>query len=374
MICGDGLVYRTLYLGGGEGRLGGRSIGWSPGNVAWGLWAGRAWRYGNKAVNGALQGMSRAWRDAAAGPGGKRWGRPDVVLAHFGQAGDIAACLRELGAFSAPIATVMHGVDVSEPLLAGKPLYPRLKRSGELILPISHRWASAFLDQGFEPSRVVVHRVGVTVPEAKASTPPPYRPGETLRLMTVCRLVEKKGTAVTLDALAELKRRGGPPFVFTIVGDGPLRASLERRVTKLGLDDEVTFTGGLPRDRVVEQYRAHHLFVLPSVTSSTGDQEGVPTVLMEAMARGLVAVSTLHSGIPELVEDGVGGRLVPEHDATALASAIRELAERPQDWPPMQRSARAKVEAEFEINKLNDRLATLLADLAATGVRTGSIR
>jgi colanic acid/amylovoran biosynthesis glycosyltransferase len=99
-----------------------------------------------------------------------------------------------------------------------------------------------------------------------------------------------------------------------------------------------------------------HLFVLPSVTASDGDQEGIPVSLMEAQASGLPVLSTRHSGIPELVADGKSGILVPERDADSLTAGLLRLIEHPQDWPRMGRAGRRLVEQSFN-------LSTLLPDL-----------
>ena len=94
------------------------------------------------------------------------------------------------------------------------------------------------------------------------------------------------------------------------------------------------------------------LLMAPSVTAANGDKEGIPMVLMEAMAQGLPVLSTLHSGIPELVQNGESGALVPERDADALASALADLLRRPERWPLLLGNARKTVEAEFDSARL----------------------
>jgi colanic acid/amylovoran biosynthesis glycosyltransferase len=105
------------------------------------------------------------------------------------------------------------------------------------------------------------------------------------------------------------------------------------------------------------------VLVAASVTAADGDEEGIPNVLKEAMASGLPVVATRHAGIPELVEDGVSGWLVPERDEAALAAALERLASEPGRWPAMGRAGRARVEREYDIDRLNDRLAALLEHL-----------
>ncbi len=123
----------------------------------------------------------------------------------------------------------------------------------------------------------------------------------------------------------------------------PLRGELEKLSADLGIAERVQFLGSQPH-KVVKNWLARaHVFVLPSVTAQNGDVEGIPVALMEAMAAGLTVVSTRHSGIPELIEHGVGGFLSPERDVEALAANLAWIIEHPGEcgrlrWPPAARS------------------------------------
>jgi glycosyltransferase involved in cell wall biosynthesis len=144
-------------------------------------------------------------------------------------------------------------------------------------------------------------------------------PGDPLRVLTVARLEPRKGQEVLLEAVAQL-RRDGHEVSLEVVGDGPARERAERRAEELGIAGSVTFAGAVDRERVADHYARADVFCLPSFA------EGVPVVLMEAMASGLPVVATQVMGIPELVQDGRTGRLVPPGRADALATALRELA------------------------------------------------
>jgi colanic acid/amylovoran biosynthesis glycosyltransferase len=150
---------------------------------------------------------------------------------------------------------------------------------------------------------------------------------------------------------------------YRIVGDGPLLAPLKQLVSEMQLHEHITFLGEKTSDEVCHELSNAHLFLAPSVTGSSGDMEGIPTVLMEAMAAGLPVISTLHSGIPELVEDGVSGRLVGERDEQALAQAMQELVDNVEQWPAMGSAGREKVLREFNIKTLNERLDHLFEQL-----------
>jgi colanic acid/amylovoran biosynthesis glycosyltransferase len=111
---------------------------------------------------------------------------------------------------------------------------------------------------------------------------------------------------------------------------------------------------------------AAHVFVLASVTAADGDEEGTPVSLLEAQASGLPVVSTLHAGIPEIVTDGVSGRLVEERDADALAASLRELATQPQRWERMGRAGRERIEESYDAGRCVEALEAIYREAIAT--------
>ncbi len=180
--------------------------------------------------------------------------------------------------------------------------------------------------------------------------------------MTVGRLVEKKGIEYVLRAVRILVDRRRE-VEYHILGDGPGRDRLVALVAELGLADRVTLHGRQDQAKVREVIEESHALVAASVTAADGDEEGIPNVLKEAMALGLPVVATRHAGIPELIEDDVSGFLVPERDEAVLADALERLARDPGRWAAMGRAGRAKIEMEYDIHRLNDRLAGLLQGL-----------
>jgi colanic acid/amylovoran biosynthesis glycosyltransferase len=151
------------------------------------------------------------------------------------------------------------------------------------------------------------------------------------------------------------------------VGDGPLRASLEATGRRLALSG-VTFTGAVPQSEVSSYLARCDVLLAPSIRAADGDEEGIPNVLKEAMALGRPVVSTRHSGIPELVKHGVTGLLAGERDPEGLAGAILHLRDHPAIWASMQDAARKKVELEYDIERLNDKLVECYRELT-----TGSV-
>ena len=143
------------------------------------------------------------------------------------------------------------------------------------------------------------------------------------RLLSVGRLVEKKGTDVLLDALALLPV--GLNWTLVHVGGGPLREALSQQAKELDIDSRITWRGAMTQDRLIAEYRAADLFVLASRIAQDGDRDGLPNVLMEAQSQGLACIATKVSAIHELIDDGVTGVMVEPESAPSLAAALASL-------------------------------------------------
>lgn len=143
-------------------------------------------------------------------------------------------------------------------------------------------------------------------------------------IISVGQLRERKGMIYLVKACGLLRDRG-LDFTCKIVGEGPDRVELEAEIEQLGIADRVKLLGALPQEEVLREYERANLFVLPAVQAESGDRDGIPNVILEAMAMELPVVSTWNSAIPEVIEDGVNGLLVPQKDETALAHAIERI-------------------------------------------------
>ena len=197
--------------------------------------------------------------------------------------------------------------------------------------------------------------------------PSPARAGAVrpLRILCVARLTPPKGQAVLLEAIAELKRRGVLAEA-TLVGAGPAKESLEQLARRLGIAPLVRLTGAVGQDEIRAHYAAADVFCLPSFA------EGLPVVLMEAMAMGLAVVATRITGTPELVEDGSSGLLVSPARGDELADALAELADSPERAESMGKAGREKVRAEFDLARSAQSLCELFLEAsppAPRGVR-----
>lgn len=182
-----------------------------------------------------------------------------------------------------------------------------------------------------------------------------------LRMVCVGTFYEVKGHRYLLEACRLLRQRG-IDFSCSLVGDGPLGEPLRNLAQDLGVADAVRFLGRRTRDEIAELLRHSDVLVAPSIPTDSGRREGIPVVLMEAMASGLAVVGSDISGIPELVEDRVNGRLCPPRDPAALADALAELRDDPQRIETWGQAARGKVLREYHLPTNARRLIALFVD------------
>lgn len=169
-------------------------------------------------------------------------------------------------------------------------------------------------------------------------------------ILSVGRLVEKKGLDMLIDACRMLRGRG-VPFRCEIVGYGAERGRLAALIEHHGLDDQVQLSGKLNREQVIDRYAHAAAYVQPSRVAADGDRDGIPNVLLEAMAMGLPVVATRISGIPEVVKHRHNGLLVGAEDPSAIADAVQQLIETPALAAQLGRNARHTVTHDFD----NDR-------------------
>ena len=293
------------------------------------------------------------------------WTRPfndcDVVLAHFGGNGLRLARARKRGRIEPPIVTIFHGNDVGLHRHSGTlGIYRPLFEYGSLLLTVNADFREALIEAGAAPERVAVHHMGVDCDEI-AYRWRPWTDGP-LEIVSVCRLVEKKGIEFALRALALLKeRRPDVDWHYTIIGDGPLAGRLRSLASELAIDTRVDFLGAQPHRVVKEKLEDANVFLLPSVTAADGDVEGIPVALMEAAAAGLVVVSSRHSGIPELIEDGRCGFLSAERDVEGLSRSLEGIADDYTACRPLTLAARSHIETEFDNRLLHSALADRLS-------------
>lgn len=176
-----------------------------------------------------------------------------------------------------------------------------------------------------------------------------------VRILSVARLVEKKGTDILLEALARLP--AGLHWRLVHVGGGPLAVAMRRRARALGIAERITWRGALAQDALLAEYRAADLFALACRVARDGDRDGLPNVLLEAQSQALACVATRVSAIPELIADGATGLLVTENDVPALAAALAALIRDPVRRRSLGDAGQARVRAQFALEANFERLA-----------------
>lgn len=300
--------------------------------------------------------------------------QPALIHAHFGPNGAMALPLaRRLGL---PLVVTFHGADATthdEHLLASRSLRdrrlvtrrPQLIASGALFIAVSEHIRRELLRRGFPAQRVVTHYNGI---DTRLFSPAPAarRDGEVL---FVGRHVEKKGGEYLLRAMREVQV-ALPGARLVLIGEGPRQGELQALAGALGLN--CRFLGRQTPEQVRAWMARSSVFCLPSVTAGSGDTEGLPTVLLEALAMGLPTVTTDSAGNPEAVRHGQTGLVVPERDAGALAQALIRLLRERALQRTFSAAALEDVRARFDAARLSRGLEALYTDVAARGPATRS--
>ncbi len=233
-------------------------------------------------------------------------------------------------------------------LFRDRALLPEKLRRAAFVACISH-WHRAFYQSLVARPEAEYPIVRCGVDPAEFVPGPPPAAGAPLRILAVGRLVPKKGFDVLIAALATVQA-DGLRFHARILGDGPEHAALAEQVAKAGLNAQVELAGAAPNREVREALRAADLFVLPCRVDAAGDRDGIPVVLMEAMACEVCAISGDLPAIRELIASGDCGILVPPGDAGALAAEIGRLARQPDDRRKLAAAGRARVGQEFALD------------------------
>lgn len=214
---------------------------------------------------------------------------------------------------------------------------------------------------GDHPQKVHLDYHGLDLNRFPANPSPPSNrngndPADPVRVLSVGRAVEKKGYRDLLDALAALPE--GLNWQFRHIGGGTLRKSLKAHAETLGLNGRIEWLGAQPQQKVLEEIRQADLFVLASKVAEDGDRDGLPNVLMEAQSQGLAVLSTSVSAVPELINSGSTGMLVPPGDVGALADALGALIADPERRNALAAAGERRVRDEFDAETCIGGLAT----------------
>jgi len=280
--------------------------------------------------------------------------RTGVFIAHFGQFGVMTQALMDTSIISGKLLTVFHGYEMSEYAQVNiwKNKYTELCKGKNHLLPISDFWKSRLIEWGADSRYVSVLHMGVDVSTLPFNSKPFDK---IVSILTVARATEKKGLTYAFEAMSL-----GVSFEYeyNYIGNGHLFEHLREQVENSDVKT-INFLGARSHREVKDYLSKADIFLLPSVVDSQGDMEGIPVSLMEAMAAGILVISTEHSGIPELIENGVNGFLAPEKDAVAL-NKILEQAVSCAGVDQIRLNARKKVEEEFNSANLTQELMNFI--------------
>lgn len=263
--------------------------------------------------------------------------------------------------FTAHAKDIYHRYD--EPVR----LAPKLRDAAHAVTVSDYNLRHLRATHGTEAARLVRIYNGLDLARLPWEDPGIRPPA----ILAVGRLVEKKGFHVLVEACRILRGRGNP-FTARVVGEGPERPVLAAQIERSGLAGVVTLAGAQPQAEVFAAMRGAVVLAMPSVVSEDGDRDGLPTVLLEAMALGTPCVASDVTGLPELVRDGETGLCVPEADPDRLADAIGRLLGDAALRSRLARAARARVERDFDIHRNAARLRALFHD--AVAARTAARR
>lgn len=288
----------------------------------------------------------------------------DIIHCQFGTVGFRGMAFRSVNSPKAKLITIFRGHDISNFVKEhGENIYQPLFASGDYFLANCEFFKRRVIELGCDPKLIKVHGSGLDYSRFPFQIRQ-FPENGLVRIATTGRLVEKKGIEYAIRAVAQvLKQRPDLNLEYIIIGDGELQTQFEQLIVSLNAEKSIKLLGSKSQSEIIDLLKSSHIFIAPSVTASDGNQDAPINVLKEAMAMGLPVISTLHGGIPELVEQGVSGFLVPERDEKAIADKLIYLIEHPESWAAMGEAGRSKVEQHYDLNRLNDRLVALYESL-----------
>ena len=286
------------------------------------------------------------------------------VHAHFGTNGAlVSATAKKAGV---PLIVTLHGVDVGILLnphipvdyLFYKRTYKRMFDTAQLLLPASQELADCLVQLGAPESKIHVHRLGV---DTSAFTPF-RRPERPAQFLMIGRQVEKKGFEYGIRAFAKIAGKH-KDSTLTLIGKGPLQEQLQSLAAELGIANKVIFKGSVAAQLMPELLANYDVLVAPCIVAKNNDRDSGLIVLKEAGASAMASIGTYCGGLPEIIDDGRTGYLVGQRDIDKLAESMDALASDYNLRTQMGIAARAKMEAEYDTVKQNEKLEELFGKI-----------
>lgn len=276
----------------------------------------------------------------------------DIIHAQFGNLGNMVMMLREFGILQGKLVTHFRGFDVDLTIRSeGEHYYDALFSSGDLFLAASEFIMEKVIALGAPPDKTYVQYSGIDIAKFDYRYKQRDTIESTLKIGSIGRLIEKKGYAYVIKALSILKKEGYK-FTYEIVGDGELKKEISDLIDRLGLSREVVLLGTKNHDFIAKFLHEIDIFVSHNVTAKSGDHEGSPNTIKEAMLSGVPVFTTYHAGIPDFVVDKVSGFLTDEKDIQQLVNTLKEFAFPLQSLEHITSNARKTVMTEYDNDNL----------------------
>lgn len=279
---------------------------------------------------------------------------PGLVHAHFGY--DAVKLMHITDKLSIPLLVSFYGTDVSRlpSELGWKYRYRKLASKASHFIAASGFMKKQLINLGFPENMITIVRFGLDVNGRVSKN----ECDMDHKIMMVGRMVEKKGFQYGIKAICKLREYGLKPQV-NIFGYGPEMKRLKKLAKDLEVDDQITFHGYQPIQKIFEAHKHHSLMLAPSVTAADGDMEGLPNTILEAMAKGTPVVATKHAAIPEVIEDNHTGFLVDEKDVNGLARTIKKIMQGGYDLDRIRHNARKEIESTYSIQTMVQKVEDL---------------
>jgi len=287
----------------------------------------------------------------------------DIIYCQF--AGRLAEyCLRLIDEknMDARFIVCLRGGDATSTLLNNPHQYDDLFVKADLFMPVCEYFKNNIIRYGCNSEKILVHHSAIDCTKFRYKARIKPRDG-TVRFIIVATLSERKGIRYALYAIDKLRKKY-PNIKLTIIGGERFRKEkaeivINNLIRELHLEQYVTLLGFRLHNQIITELNRAHIFLLTSYTRDNGVQEGIPNALMEAMATGLPVISTYNGGIPELVEDGISGFLVPEKNVDVLVAKMAYLIKYPKCWGSMGKAGSEQVNKEHNRDKATDTLVDI---------------
>jgi colanic acid/amylovoran biosynthesis glycosyltransferase len=287
----------------------------------------------------------------------------DIIHCQFGMYGIEGMILREIGAIEGKLITSFRGYDISWYVKEyGDNVYQQLFANGDFFLTNCNFFRNRAIKIGCNPDKIIVHGSGIDC-DRFTFKPRYLEPNQKLKIATTGRLIEKKGIEYGIHAVAQVANIY-PNIEYNIIGAGDLQSDLQKIIHELNMTDKIHLVGWKNQQEIIQIINDSHIFIAPSVTARDGNQDAPVNTLKEAMAMGLPVIATQHGGIPELVQDGISGFLVPERDSHAIANKLTHLIEHPNTWEKIGKAGSTYVQKTYNIKTLNNELIKIYQNIS----------